>query len=202
MPHKKNESNQPEWSVYINVDDIGTSSKRISISPNQQESQNIAARVGVVEITKLNVVYKIKRQNKLTIYLDGRLDAEIIQECVKTLTPIKSKICETFEAWYAEKHKAVSFARAKAQKEAVSSGGEQPMLEEHEDPEPVIDGKIDLGEVAVQYLSLFIDPYPLVENEISTEEAAAGEDYQSIYKDEGANPFAALKQLRNTDENK
>jgi hypothetical protein len=40
-----------------------------------------------------------------------------------------------------------------------------PFLDESEDPEPVIDGKIDAGELVAQYLSLAIDPYPRLEGE-------------------------------------
>ena len=46
----------------------------------------------------------------------------------------------------------------------IRAGGcadaELELLPEEEDPEPVVDGMIDVGELAAQFLLLGVDPYP------------------------------------------
>jgi hypothetical protein len=65
------------------------------------------------------------------------------------------------------------------------------MLEEYEDPEPLVDGKVDVGELASQYLSLAIDPYPHAPGV-----EPVGEDPEIELKRDKENPFAALQALK------
>ena len=70
------------------------------------------------------------------------------------------------------------------------ANGETPIINEQEDPEKIIGGKIDLGEVVTQHLSLAIDPYPHKEGvkyEYGDDEP---EKVPEAFKN---NPFAALK---------
>ena len=83
------------------------------------------------------------------IHIRGELSAEVRQICVATLEPFDSAVTETFET---------SFTSASAQNEPdldviVDAVGD-------DEPEPIVGGRIDVGELAVQYLSLALDPYP------------------------------------------
>ena len=56
------------------------------------------------------------------------------------------------------------------------------------DPEPLIDGRVDLGAIATEFLMLGIDPYPRKPDAAFEPPAAADDDT--------AHPFAALAALR------
>jgi uncharacterized metal-binding protein YceD (DUF177 family) len=143
----------------------------------------------VVEISSLEAKLKIVRENGRVLHITGRFTADIVQNCVVTLEPVKSHLEDDFESWFADPGQAVSFARARHEKQKLQGESERPMLEEYEDPEPVIDGRINIGEVVAQYLSLAIDPYPHAEGV----ERVGQDDEQ---KKEADNPFAKLKALR------
>jgi hypothetical protein len=64
---------------------------------------------------------------------------------------------------------------------AVDPGGEEP-------PESVMNGTIDLGALATEFLILGIDPYPRKEG-VAFEAPVAGDD-------SAAHPFAALAALK------
>ena len=66
---------------------------------------------------------------------------------VVTLELVADEINTDFEAWYADPGQAVSLTKVRYDKQAQKGRVEVPILEEHEDPEPIIEGKIDLGEL-------------------------------------------------------
>jgi len=134
-----------------------------------------------------------RNDGNMVVHISGTITGAVEQKCVVTLEPVHKEIHEEFEAWYADSSQAVSFARAKRDRLSPQDKEEQPILEEHEDPEPIIDGKIDIGEIATQYLSLALDPYPRSENaEFESKTKPLGEEPDDLYD----NPFAALKNWR------
>jgi uncharacterized metal-binding protein YceD (DUF177 family) len=131
------------------------------------------------------------RAGDVAYHVKGRLEADVTQACVVTLEPVKDHIEEPFEAWFSDPQGPVSFARLKHERELLKAHGEIPLLEEKDDPEPLTAGKIDLGELVTQYLSLAINPYPHAEGAVfhdPPEGAAARGEAEGL-----KNPFAALK---------
>ncbi len=126
-----------------------------------------------------------------TVHVSGELKAQIRQNCVVSMEPVASEIHEKFEAWYADSEQVVSLKKARRDKQVEKGRSELPILSEQEDPEPVVDGKIDIGELVTQYLSLGVNPYPHAEGVEHKEvvEAGGDEEAEKIRK----SPFAALK---------
>jgi uncharacterized metal-binding protein YceD (DUF177 family) len=101
----------------------------------------------------------------------GQVSAHLGQTCVVTLEPIESDLTESIDLVFAP--------AAQAQPEDLK-------LEE-EPPELLVDGKIDLGAIATEFLLLGIDPYP----------RKTGAEFAPIKVDDaGAHPFAALDALK------
>ena len=100
--------------------------------------------------------------------LEATLSAEVVQECVVTLEPVRGKIEDRFVLLYGP---------------AVERG-ELMLLEDEEVLEPMTDGRVDLGEAVAQQLSLAIDPFP----------RAPGAAASSVPSEGIASPFAALAQ--------
>ncbi len=179
----------PEWCHFIIADDVQDKEMNVKISPDAEEMKNLVRRLGVESLESLTAQVKLKRENKRVIKISGSFDAKLTQNCVVTLTPVKDHIKEDFEAWYADPDQAVSFARARHERDKAAQEEERPMLEEFEDPEPIIEGKINLGEVVAQYLILALNPYPR-----SKEAQKILEEKADLPVKE--NPFAALKALK------
>ena len=187
-----------EWAYYVSVDDIPTQGRSYEVAPNESEKRSIAQRLGIVSLDSLQAKLDISREEKGYIFqVKGEFFADITQSCVITLEPVTCKIEDSFEAWYADHAQALPFKRAQHDAKSKKEIVDLPMLEEHEDPEPIEGGKINLGELVIQYLSLAINPYPQRE----------GADYENkeVEKKSGTrealrpNPFAALKNWRPKD---
>ena len=69
----------------------------------------------------------------------------------------------------------------------IHQHGGPEVLAYEDAPEPLVDGRIDLGAIAIEFLMLGIDPYP----------RKPGVAFEPPKSDsDGAHPFAALAALR------
>jgi hypothetical protein len=188
---KKKNSLPPEWVHMIDADKVSDTPKTIKVSAGADDRRNLAQRMGLLSLDSLEAELTLVRNpGNMVIHIAGRLKAELTQECVVTLAPVRNTITEDFEAWYADPEQAISLAKIRREKEAGK--GEKPVLDESEDPEPIVGGQINGGELIAQYLSLAIDPYPHAEGaryEIGDDDPEKVRETSEIRK----NPFAALK---------
>lgn len=190
---------QSEWFYPFHVENIPPSGKTVKMNAEPQHMKGIAKRLDVLSVNSVEAELHLSLQNAGHIlYVTGQFKAEIVQECVITLKPVTSSVEDSFEAWYADHDKAVSFNRAKHQLKALEDGDEVQILEEQDDPEALIDGQVDLGEVVTQFLSLAVNPYPRDASVEQSEDTSVKviSDKASILK---PNPFAALKNWRPKD---
>lgn len=150
---------EPEWSFGIETADIGPEPRAVAIEAGPAEREALARRFGLLEIFSLRAEMTLCREGR-AIHVTGQVEADVVQPCIATLEPVPGHVAETFEAWYADADETLSFARARQERERRTGQADTPVLDEREDPEPLIGGVIDLGELAAQYLSLGLDPYP------------------------------------------
>ncbi len=189
MSKNKAEHVPVEWSHLVNADHVDSKPMALEIAPDEDERRALAVRFAIDGLNSLSASGELSQRN-MAVHVRGRFKATITQSCVVTLDPIVTEIDEEFEGWFSDADQVASIAKARREKALKNGHGELPILEENEDPEPIIDGKIDVGELVSQHLSLAINPYPQSE----------GADYP--HKDDGTvdeeadlrkNPFAALK---------
>lgn len=184
----------PEWSHFISAEDVTGRPVTYTISPADDQMASLCARLGVVSVEKLIANVTLQRHpGNMIVHVSGDIDAQVTQACVITAELVKDEIKERFEAWYADQDQAVSLAKARRERLSPKDTFEQPIMEESEDPEPIIDGQIDLGELVTQYLSLSINPYPRSKEALLREESMNVGTKNIKTSEIYDNPFAALK---------
>jgi uncharacterized metal-binding protein YceD (DUF177 family) len=181
---------ETEWSYFFDINDVVNGKLSLTISPDDEARARLAQRLGVMSVDSLKAELKILNpKSSMMVHIIGKIDAELTQACVVTLEPLAAEVHEDFEAWFADPDNAVPLAKARKERQAEKGHQEVPMLDESEDPEPIIDDKIDLGELVTQHLCLMIDPYPHAEGVVFE----VGDDQQKDFTASVNNPFAALK---------
>jgi hypothetical protein len=105
--------------------------------------------------------------------------ATVEQTCVVTLEPLINEVAEPVDLYFDTAAKDVP----------LRGKDDLAPADEPEPPEPLTDGTIDLGAIAVDFLLLGIDPYP-------RKPGATFSQPRSLKEDE-EHPFAALAALRN-----
>jgi uncharacterized metal-binding protein YceD (DUF177 family) len=129
------------------------------------------------------------------IRIVGRVQARLQQACVVTLEPVDARIDEEIELVFAPADEAEAAARAagfsdeNADPVAVDvSGIDLDMLMNPDKlPEPIIDGRIDLGAVIIDTVLLNLDPYPRKNGAVFEPPEGMGQPIS---------PFAALAKLK------
>jgi len=197
VPKRQKPSHTNEWSHYYNADRVEGASTRLTIEADEQSRKNVSVRANVISIDMLNADLTLEREQAgRVVHVAGRFTAAVNLECVVTAEEFILDIEEPVEGWFEDKESTVSFMKALKDRDLKGSqSGKGPveveMASEEEDPEAMIDGQIDLGELVVQHLILAIPPCPKKEgarHDYTDEEIKPAED-SPLKK----NPFEALK---------
>lgn len=191
---------KPEWSYQVEAVEVSNAPLRKKISASPQQRKDLARRMGVISVDKLEADLRVQRtENKFLIHVTGSFKGQVTQECVVTAEPVQKGIEGAVEGWFAESEKAVSLAKIRHEKTSQMINSEVPILGDKDDPDMIENGIFDLGELVTQHAILEIEPYPRRENaehpDVLTEEEAARQ------KKNINNPFAALKDWKDRQEN-
>lgn len=189
---------QPEWSYMLETEKVADKPLAFVVEASAEECRDLARRLDVVAISDLRADVGIEREKSGLIYVSGIVRANLEQSCVITGDPVITPIEEEFDGWFSDKDSPVSLNKVRHDRLAQKADMEVQVLDEKDDPEPVINGKIDIGELAAQYLSLAIPPYPHKEgamHDVTTDDVPLNK------KATRPNPFAALKDWKKGPEN-
>ena len=165
----------PPWSVPQKADLIAETGMRRDIAASADICAAVAVLAAVREVSDLKASFELSRAGEV-VHVTGRVTAKVGQNCVVSLEPIETAVDEPID---------VLFAPAPA--EGSATGDERRRKTEDEPPEPLVDGTIDLGAIATEFLILGIEPYPRKEGV-----AFAPPDVDT----EIPHPFAALQALK------
>jgi uncharacterized metal-binding protein YceD (DUF177 family) len=173
----------PPLSKILRVDELKEGEER-SIDINRVERETVAALLDLVALDSLRFTFRPYRRGEGRLALHGTLAAAVTQTCVVSLEPMASTLEVPVEIEFWPRHLIED--RAETIDEAASHGT-------LDWPEPIVDGKIDLGPVIYETLATGLDPYPKREG-VSFQWSEPGA--QSAGVDKPESPFAALKHLK------
>lgn len=190
---KRYTGEKSEWSHLVDIKDIEDGPKTFSFEATDQQRADLARRLLVESVEDASASVTLQRVGGGVIQAIGTVCAEVTQNCVVSLVPVTASVEDQFEGWFGDKTNAISFTKARTEREAKKGHIEAEVLDESVDPEPIIGGMVDIGELATQYLSLAIDPYPRAEGVtaefVAEPPPAKPGEGSSLRK----NPFEALK---------
>ncbi|AMN42194.1 metal-binding protein [Rhodoplanes sp. Z2-YC6860] len=166
------------WSVPVTVAEVPDTGRHVELVPDEATRDAIAQEAGLVALPRLVATFDLARRGADSLRLEGRVTATVIQNCVVTLEPIETEIDEPVELFF--RPEPVGAAASGAEEGSHSFEGEEP-------PETLVNGTVDLGIIATEFLNLGIDPYPRKEGAVFDEPVA---------RDPASHPFAALAALK------
>jgi hypothetical protein len=171
--------NEP-FSRPVRVEAIPRDGLETRIEADETERAALAAFNGLPAVGKLAASFTLKHGGRGAIIVRGELSADITQTCVVTLEPFDASIDEAIDLRFAP---AVEAPKPRG---APIVESETMTIGDEDEPDPIIDGKIDLGAIASEFLTLSLDPYP----------RKPGVAFEAPKGDEGGpsnSPFSALR---------
>ena len=151
--------------------------RTIAVEADADAREAIARRLGLVALDRFSLAAEV-RVVAGGIAAKGEVRADVVQACAATDLPVPATLAEAFD---------LRFLRA--MDAPASEDDEIEIGSEDLDLRPLDGDRIDLGEAAVQTLSLALDPFP--RHPDATRILAE----KGVLSEEAAGPFAALAKL-------
>jgi uncharacterized metal-binding protein YceD (DUF177 family) len=218
-----NANQEPEFSRIVRVDNVAEDGEVFAFSATEKEREALAKRLGLLALDSLQadvtasplLSRKQQRGPYKGIHLHVAFRADVVQFCVVTLEPVAAKVEDEFEVDFLPKGAdpadiigTESPLTTDGDKNSFSADGSMSVeewlddLEEGEilidadevdPPELLVGGKVEIGDLIAENLSLALDPYPRHES-AEMEKTRAGDDGET--DDKRNNPFAVLASLK------
>src|SRR5262249_54075296 len=139
------------WNVPVLVSEVPDTGRHVELVPDEATRQAVGREVGLVALPRLAATFDLTRRGGDSLRVEGRVTATVIQNCGVTLEPVESEIDEPVELFF--QPEADDQAEAGEELSLHPVDGEEP-------PEPLVNGTVNLGTIATEFLNLGIDPYP------------------------------------------
>jgi uncharacterized metal-binding protein YceD (DUF177 family) len=162
----------PEFSRPVR---LGPEARLVTLVATPAECAALAARFGILAVHALSAELRLVPEPGGTVRARGRLAAEVEQDCVVTLEPVRQSVRSEIDL-------------------RILGEGQSPADDDPESPDEIesAGGLVELGEAVAEQLALALDPYP----------RAAGAALPPLDPPEEAaaparpNPFAVLGRLK------
>ena len=167
----------PEYSLVVTLADAAQG-REISVEADADARARIARRLRLAALDRFAVIAQI-RTVAGGIAAQGEVRADLVQPCAATDLPVPATLAEPFDLRFLRDIDA-----------PASEDDEIEISSDDLDLLPLDGDRIDLGEAAVQTLSLALDPVP---RHPDADRILAE---KGVLSEEQAGPFAALAALR------
>jgi Large ribosomal RNA subunit accumulation protein YceD len=141
------------FSRVVRVDAIPQDGRTLTIEAGPSEREELALLYGIPAIAALTATLRLERAGQGGARVVGAVHGELTQVCVVSLEPFAATVDEDIDVKFAPRPDEDSGRRPLRETETVS-------IADEDKPDPVIDGKIDVGALAAEFFALGLDPYP------------------------------------------
>lgn len=164
------------WSAPVIVAQIPENGLRLELDADEATREALAALGGLRALPRAQASVELSHAGSGKVQVRGRVRATAGQTCVVTLEPIESEIDETFDVLFVPEGEVPPLPKDDSEGDDTDA------------PEAIVNGVIDVGGLAADYLFLGIDPYPRKPGAVFAPVIAT--------PDPEDHPFAALKALQ------
>ncbi len=171
---KSERTSERPWSVPLAASEVPDGGRHLDLLAGEGVRAAIARLAGLAALPRLEASFDVTPRGRGGLHVIGRVSATVGQLCVVTLEPIENEVEEPID---------VVFAPGAA----PSLVDREIEVTDEDVPETLVDGTVDLGAIATEFLLLGVDPYPRKPGAVFQAPAAG---------DDAAHPFAALAALK------
>jgi len=150
------------FSYVVDVAKLPAAGIERQIDLSADECAAVAGQLGLEAVTRCAITLRVTPWRQGGATLHGTVAADVVQTCVVTLEPVSAHVADSFTERFLPAHK---LAETQPTGEPASEPTSEVVLSADGDdgPEPLGGANgtsLDAGDVAVQILSLALDPYP------------------------------------------
>jgi Large ribosomal RNA subunit accumulation protein YceD len=159
------------------IDALPKEGQTVTIEASAAEREALAKLYDLPAIAALTATLRVEPSGHGGARVTGAVHGELTQICVVSLEPFAATVEEAVDVRFAPEAEEDSARRAARETLTFS-------LADEDDPDPVINGKIDLGALAAEFFALGLDPYPRKPGAVFEPPQGAGDN---------SSPFSSLR---------
>jgi uncharacterized metal-binding protein YceD (DUF177 family) len=137
----------------VRVDALPREGQTVTIEASPAEREVLASLYKLPAIAALTATLRLEPAGRGGARVTGAVHGEFTQTCVVSLEPFPGTVDEAVDMRFAPQAEEESGRRPTGEPLTLS-------LADEDDPDPVIDGRIDLGALTAEFFALGLDPYP------------------------------------------
>jgi uncharacterized metal-binding protein YceD (DUF177 family) len=177
-------TNDVPFSRPVRVEPLPKDGLSHTIEANEAERAALATLNGLPAIAKLTANLTLRRAGRNGVRVVGEVHADLTQTCVVSLEPFEVVVDDSVDVRFAPPRETEEARRKQSDSETDAAN-----IDDEDPPDPIVDGKIDLGALAAEFMALALDPYPRKPDALFEQPEEGGQ------KD---SPFDALADLGKT----
>jgi hypothetical protein len=166
------------FSRVVRVDALPREGQVVTIEATPTEREALASFYKLPAIAALTATLRLEPWGRGGARVTGAVRGALTQICVVSLEPFPATVDEAVDVRFAPQPAADPKFSAAKETQTFS-------LADEDEPDPVIDGKIDLGALTAEFFALGLDPYPHKPGAVFE---------HSTKSDPADSPFSALAQ--------
>lgn len=166
MSKSEHRGEAPVWSSLLVVGEVPPQGADIVIEADVSVRAELARLNGLVALSSAVARLHAALRGREGLHVTGEVRARITQTCVVSLEDFESEIVEPVDVEF-EPARAPRSARNEGERTSRRRRDPRPPVGEDEEgmddlnaPDEIVDGKVDLGALASEFLTLGVDPYP------------------------------------------
>src|ERR1700722_3798557 len=131
---KSQKSGPPPWHIAARLENLPETAQHFDLVPDAAVRAAVAGVANLRNLPRLAASFDVTRRGADGLHVSGSVSATVGQTCVVTLEPLVNEIDETVDLTFVPRPAAEADA--------------EPRDVKWDDPEPLIEGKVDLGALA------------------------------------------------------
>jgi hypothetical protein len=167
------------FSRVVRVDHLPREGQVVTIEANLTEREELASFYRLPDIAALTATLRLEPWGRGGARVTGAVHGVLTQLCIVSVEPFPATVDEDVDVRFAPPTAAERKSSAEHEDQTFS-------LADEDEPDPIIDGKIDLGALTAEFFALGLDPYP--------RKPGAALDEERTNSEPTVSPFAALAQ--------
>ena len=174
-----------DFAIPIHITELPIGGLTICRLVDPEAYAQIASRLAVDAVEEFLIEVSVQRdqKHKSIAMAQGKIKVTVIQSCSVTLEPITSKFCIPIDLTFAD--------------EGALTPAEDINFDEADPPEPMHDGRFDLGDTLIQILAVEINPFPRKPGSSIQDISSASPALSPGTKlDSSEHPFSPLAKLK------
>lgn len=150
----RSDADKSPISFPVHVARLPKSGLEVTIETDEEQRKALALAHDLLEVRRFITTLAVSAWRRGGVRVTGRVQADVVQECIVTLEPVTGRVDEAISAMFLPEGSRLAVPDYSAEGEILLDP------DGDDSPELFVGDTVDVGQLAEEFFALGIDPYP------------------------------------------